>query len=145
MFNITSKYFSFFNNKPPASWVAHITRDFRTCYSCSYYSKNIVSTNKVNTKWYLNIWSRLNPPFQQPLWEIYLYGYTQANCCFLKSKWQHHGVQLLPSIKFWNYMQLWVLKHSSHCTAPTIIRPMQCNKTMRFKFFCSAHIILSEI
>ena len=38
MFNITSKYFSFFNNKPPASWVVHIARDFLTCYSCSYYS-----------------------------------------------------------------------------------------------------------
>ena len=37
-FNITSKYFSFFNNKTPASWVAQITRDFLTCYSCSYYS-----------------------------------------------------------------------------------------------------------
>ena len=34
MFNITSKYFSFFNNKPPVSWVAHITTDFLT--SCSY-------------------------------------------------------------------------------------------------------------
>ena len=42
MFNITSKYFSFFNNKPPASWVAHITRDFLICYSCSYYSSMIV-------------------------------------------------------------------------------------------------------
>ena len=38
MFNITSKYFSFFSNSPPASWVAHIARDFFTCYSCSYYS-----------------------------------------------------------------------------------------------------------
>ena len=38
MFNITSKYFSFFNNKPPAGWVAHITRNFLTCYSCSYSS-----------------------------------------------------------------------------------------------------------
>ena len=38
MFNITSKYCSIFNNKPPASWVAHITRDFLTCYSCLYYS-----------------------------------------------------------------------------------------------------------
>ena len=28
MFNKASKYFNFFNNKPPASWVAHITRDF---------------------------------------------------------------------------------------------------------------------
>ena len=38
MFNITSEYFSFFNIAPPANWVAHITRDFLTCYSCSYYS-----------------------------------------------------------------------------------------------------------
>ena len=44
MFNITSKYFSIFNNKPPASWVAHITRDFITCYSCSYYSFMIEPT-----------------------------------------------------------------------------------------------------
>ena len=34
----TSKYFNFFNNEPPASWVAYITSDFLTCYSCSYYS-----------------------------------------------------------------------------------------------------------
>ena len=39
MFNITSKHFSFFNNAPTASRVAHITRDFIAgCYSCSYYS-----------------------------------------------------------------------------------------------------------
>ena len=37
-FNITSKYFSIFNNKPPTSWVAHRRRDFITCYSCFYYS-----------------------------------------------------------------------------------------------------------
>ena len=36
--NITSKYFSILNNDPPPSWVAHITRDFLTCYSFSYYS-----------------------------------------------------------------------------------------------------------
>ena len=41
MFNVTSKYFSFFNNKPPKSWVAHITRDFLTCYFCSYYSSMV--------------------------------------------------------------------------------------------------------
>ena len=45
MFNITSKYFSFFNNKPPASWVTHITRDFLTSYSCSYYSSMIIYIN----------------------------------------------------------------------------------------------------
>ena len=36
--NTTSKYFSIFNKKPPASWVAHVTRNFLTSYSYSYYS-----------------------------------------------------------------------------------------------------------
>ena len=47
MLNITSKYFSFFSNKPPASWVAHITRDFLTCYSCSYSSSMIGVTRAI--------------------------------------------------------------------------------------------------
>ena len=38
MFNITLKYFSLFNNKPPASSLAHIAKNFFACYSCSYYS-----------------------------------------------------------------------------------------------------------
>ena len=33
-----SKYFSFFNNTPPANWVLHTMRDFLLRYSCSYYS-----------------------------------------------------------------------------------------------------------
>ena len=41
MFNITSKYFNFFNNKPLASWVAHLARDSLTCYSSSYYSSMV--------------------------------------------------------------------------------------------------------
>ena len=36
--SITSEYFSFFNNKPPVSWVVYVTRDFLRCYSCSYYT-----------------------------------------------------------------------------------------------------------
>ena len=32
MFNINSKYFSFFNSKTPARCVAHITRDFLTIF-----------------------------------------------------------------------------------------------------------------
>ena len=52
MLNKTAKYFSILNNKPPASWVAHITRDFLTCYSCSYYSSmlwynTIFQINKI--------------------------------------------------------------------------------------------------
>ena len=41
-FNITSKYFTFFNNKPPTSWVAHVAKHFLTCYSCSYYSSMFI-------------------------------------------------------------------------------------------------------
>ena len=46
MFNITSKYFSFFNNKPSAGWVTHIARDFLTCYSCLYIVTFITKTGK---------------------------------------------------------------------------------------------------
>ena len=38
MSNITLKYFSLFNNKPSASWVAHMTRGFFTSYSSAYYT-----------------------------------------------------------------------------------------------------------
>ena len=38
MFNIISRCFSFFNNTPPASWVAYITQGLLTCCSCLYYS-----------------------------------------------------------------------------------------------------------
>ena len=41
MFNVTLKNFSFFNNKSPASLVAHTAMDFLTCYYCSYYSSRI--------------------------------------------------------------------------------------------------------
>ena len=37
LFKVTSKYFCIFSNTRPASWVAHITKDFLTCYSCLYY------------------------------------------------------------------------------------------------------------
>ena len=42
MFNITPRYSSFFNNKTPVSWVTHITKDFLTCYSFSYYSSMLL-------------------------------------------------------------------------------------------------------
>ena len=37
------KYFNFFNNTPPASWVAYITRGFLTCYSCLYHSSMVAT------------------------------------------------------------------------------------------------------
>ena len=36
MFNITSKYIRFFNNKLPPSRVTHITKQFSYIFSCSY-------------------------------------------------------------------------------------------------------------
>ena len=50
MFNITLKYFSFFNNKPPARWVEHITRNF---FSCSYYNSMIYHTAFTYHLYYL--------------------------------------------------------------------------------------------
>ena len=46
MFDITSKYFGFFNNETPATLVAHMTRNFLTCYSCSYYSSMVLPKKK---------------------------------------------------------------------------------------------------
>ena len=55
MCNITSKYFSFFNNKPPASWVVHITTEFLTCYSCLNYSSMILVNNNLCWKLVLSL------------------------------------------------------------------------------------------
>ena len=41
-----SKYFSIFNNTPPASWVVHLTRDF-TCYLHSHYSFMVRVFSKI--------------------------------------------------------------------------------------------------
>ena len=55
MFNITAKHFSIFNNNP--RWVEHITRDFLTCYSCSYYS---ISGDSICYPEFLIKWSILD-------------------------------------------------------------------------------------
>ena len=44
---INSKYFRSFSNKPPATWVMHIRRDFLTCYSCLYYSSMILQKRNI--------------------------------------------------------------------------------------------------
>ena len=50
MFNIASKYFKIFKNKSPANWVAHITRDFLTCYCCSYFNSMILHRESFHRK-----------------------------------------------------------------------------------------------
>ena len=55
-----TKYFNFFNNKPPASWVAHITRDFLTCHSYSTLFYSIFITLLRNER-FLNQCYRVSP------------------------------------------------------------------------------------
>ena len=45
-FNITSIYFSMFNNKPPASWVAHITRD-SSMFTVTYSDRSITNEDQT--------------------------------------------------------------------------------------------------
>ena len=62
MLNITSRYFSFFSNASPASWVPHITRDFVTCHSCSYYS-SMPWANKSLWNWHLRVANSISENF----------------------------------------------------------------------------------
>ena len=42
---ITLRYSRIFNNKLPARWVAHVTKDFLTSYYCSYYISMLTQRN----------------------------------------------------------------------------------------------------
>ena len=104
MFNITSKYFSVFNSKSLASWVAHITMDFLTCYSCSYYNSML----------------RFNSFMKEvPLvWKPVHWFAKQING--LVSTWYITG---------YTCSTLTVCLHSSHFLIWTKIAPMQMIKT----------------
>ena len=94
MFNITSKCLSSFNNKPSASWVAHITRDFLTCYSCSYYSSVIRPSKHSEHNINIVIWKHLF---------VIMYGLLMTdvflNINLLNNQWNnHHTVFLHTSL-----------------------------------------------
>ena len=82
MFNITSKYFRLFKNKPLASWVAHLTRDFHTCYSCSYYSS-------------MDLW-RIDGILFLILWNFFVTStlYCTLNILWLKKKFDFLSLSL---------------------------------------------------
>ena len=95
MFHTTSKYFSFFNNKPPASWVVHIPKDFLTGYSCSYYSSMAVYIPSCYTKLQNNITVVLYLHPHPILWKrrlrVFVISFTKkhlaaclAACCIMK-------------------------------------------------------------
>ena len=56
MFNITLKFFSIFNNKPPAGLVTHIARDFLACFSCLYYSSMVYCLFLIFKKIFRELW-----------------------------------------------------------------------------------------
>ena len=56
MFNIKSRYFSFFNNKPAASWVAHAARVYLVCYSCIIVPwQNLIQSEQIQKQLYSNV------------------------------------------------------------------------------------------
>ena len=65
IFKATSKYFSFFNKKPCANWVAHMTNDFLKCYSCSYYISINIDLHLAPSHWltykFSNKYERMHP------------------------------------------------------------------------------------
>ena len=80
MFNITLKYSSFFNNTPLASRVAHIARDFLTCYSCLYYSSMLKAIRGHSVNTYATFSE--NPAFLTPVTHTYMYTSGGKNVSF---------------------------------------------------------------
>ena len=123
MFNITSKYFSIFNNKPPASWVAHVTRDFITCYSCSYYSSmngwaslnNKLSCykNPSNSFWIDLILKYCTKSFQNITEiEARLSGIHKMVVTIMKTNFRELEPRIVRFRNFWNFTK-WAFQRKS--------------------------------
>ena len=126
MFNITSKYFGTFNNKPPASLVAHITMDFLTCYSCSYYNSMVFSsfsswwlTGGITQFYFLYVkvsWTLLRIVWNQLKLDIPKKFFIHFLCRF-KSEFYLTSQQLLlnfDTIRDWVYnLRKWKLEKYS--------------------------------
>ena len=82
--NITSKYFSFFNNKPHVSWVAHITRDFLTCYPCLYYSS--MHKPDVNIFWEEKNFLKRNKQRQSLIWNEHVSAILELCTFYIEYK-----------------------------------------------------------
>ena len=103
MFNITSKYFSFLNNKPPATWAVHIIRDFLTCYSCSYYSSMVcanityhVQIRREHVEFFPLTTKNIISPLPQYLWPLNMAWWWLTMKCSHKVTWPVNHVVLWP-------------------------------------------------
>ena len=113
--NVTSKYFRIFNNKSPANWMAHITRDFIACFSCSYYSSmilhavgflNLTLTNVIDVRFVL---------FQKGLFPLIWRYYLSPNfwcCCHYISSLVIKLICIKQSLNYLfsnlNFLENWV-------------------------------------
>ena len=97
--SLETKYFRILDNKPPGSWVAHITRDFITCYSSSYYSFMLASTAPGTQglnhllggqgKCESLIWMLLH--MKAGWWEVPGSGILPNQPAWLKCKWKENN------------------------------------------------------
>ena len=106
MFNIASKYFSFFNYTSPASLVACIIRNCLPCYSCLYYH-SITAQNAPE-----------NVPKGEHLWnnEKYFLFYFESS---FRSWWRHQMPKRETRNTFywitWEVNQVWQWNLVSLC------------------------------
>ena len=116
MFDITSKYFSLFDNKPPTGWIAHIARDFLTCYSCLYYI-SMIKTRPIGpfhmwryiqlTLLYSFFWPLITSILVKNSWKICLVKFYQRNKH--RVKYFRYFSTLIRKCA-WRYVQ-WIIEH----------------------------------
>ena len=111
--SLNVKYFGIFKNTPPASWVAHTTRVFFTCYTCSYYILIIISClycarifiRRSSSQFYfMNTSMALQTIKKKIFLEIFL-GFT--NQLFVKGK-------KLPLLLEWCFNYFFLVKCRCH-------------------------------
>ena len=136
MFNITLKYFIIFNNKPPASSVAHIARDFLTCYSCSYFSSMVAIKKRtiVHINDYYNLfWSNCSG-FNEV--------FTGINKSFLYDWWlisiSFSTFIILLDLNSYHDYQVYIIKPILLAKGDFLSQPGYCHAVFLI-FFCYYH------
>ena len=147
MFNITSKYFTFLDNKPPARWVTHIGIDFLhvipACIIVPWLKYQMTATLPVlvtkkdnkkvvaERKWYFDCsfdYYHVKCEFQSESTLYSLHEYQGTTCSkqasYLKFKWQQRDS---------NPQSKWTLNHLAKrakwlsCVVSTYLyRPFDC-------------------
>ena len=86
MFNLNSNHFNFFNNELPASWIAHIARDFLTCYSCSSYNSMMIQISSSVSGTVVTLLVLISKGDKFKSWRSVWEGWGIYSTCFFKAK-----------------------------------------------------------